>query len=152
LELIQEVVEDVDVRAKQHANHQVLEAEVLGDQLHNVRILLGKNPGVFIDPDESAWDAISTFYGKQTQLEEGVAAGVDQLISHRLSVFAANLDNEIHMKVYVSLGPILSERATMQRKLMTTKMRLTTVENQLSNYLPGATFQGDWLMVVDFFA
>jgi hypothetical protein len=40
----------------------------------------------------------------------------------------------------------------MQRELMTTKTRLTTVENQLSNYLPGATFQGNWLMVVDFFA
>jgi hypothetical protein len=46
----------------------------------------------------------------------------------------------------------VSERATMQRELMTTKIRLTTVENQLSHSLPGATFQGDWLMVVDFFA
>jgi hypothetical protein len=34
-------------------------------------------------------------YGKQTQLEEGLEAGVDQLISHRLSALAATLDNEI---------------------------------------------------------
>jgi hypothetical protein len=54
LELLREAVEDVDVRAKQQANHQGLEAEVLGDQLHDARIHLGKNPGVFIDPDESA--------------------------------------------------------------------------------------------------
>jgi hypothetical protein len=80
LELLREAVEDVDVRAKQQANHQVLEAEVLGDQIHDARILLGKNPGVFIDPDGSAWDAISALYGKQTQLEEGLAAGVYQLI------------------------------------------------------------------------
>jgi hypothetical protein len=68
LELLREAVEDVDVRAKQQAKHQGLRAEVLVDQLHDARIHLGKNPGVFIDPDESAWDAISTWYGKQTQL------------------------------------------------------------------------------------
>jgi hypothetical protein len=152
LELLREAVEDVDVRAKQQTNHQVLEAAVLGDQLHDARIRLGKNPGVLIDPDDSAWDAISTLYGKQTQLEEGLAAGLAQLISHRLSVFAGTLDNEIHMKVDASLGPILAEQATMQRELMTTKKRLTTVENQLSNSLPRETFQGDWLMVVNFFA
>jgi hypothetical protein len=66
---------------------------VLGDQLHDARIRLGKNSGVFIDPDESAWDSISTLYDKQTQLEEGLAVSVDQLISHHLSVFAATLDN-----------------------------------------------------------
>jgi hypothetical protein len=152
LELLREAVEDVDVRAKQQANHQVLEAQVLGDQLHYARIHLEKKPGVFIDLDESAWDAISTLYGKQTQLEEGLAAGVDQLISHRLSVFAATLDNEIRMKLDASLAPILAKRATMQREFMTTKTRLATVEKQLYNSLPGATFQGDWLMVVDFFA
>jgi hypothetical protein len=91
-------------------------------------------------------------YGKQTQLEEGSVAGIDHLISHRLSVFAAILDNDICMKVDTFLGPLLAEQATIQHELMTTKMRLTTVENQLSNSLPGATFQGDWLMVVNFFA
>jgi hypothetical protein len=89
LELHREAVEDVDVRAKQHANHQVLEAEVLGDQLHDARIHLGKKPGVFLDLDESAWDAISTLYGKHTQLEQGLTAGVDQFILHCLSVFTA---------------------------------------------------------------
>jgi hypothetical protein len=142
----------VDVITKQQANHQVLEAEVLGDQLHDARIRLEKNPGIFIDPDESAWDAISTLYGKQTQLEEGLAAGVDQMLSHRLSFFAATLDNEIRMKLDASLDPILAEQATMQRELTTTKTRLATVEKQLSNSLPGAAFQYDWLMVVDFFA
>jgi hypothetical protein len=152
LELLREVVEDVDMRAKKKAIHKVLEAEVLGDQLHDARIHLGKNPGVFIDLDESAWDAISTLYGKQTQLDGGFAAGVDQLISNRLSVFAATLENGIHMKVDASLGPLLAERATIQRELTTTKTRLTTMENQLSNYLCGATFQVEWLMVVNFFA
>jgi phage tail protein X len=61
------------------------------------------------------------------------------------------MDNEIRIKMNASLGPILSERATMQRALITTKTRLATVENQLSNSLPGSKFQGDWLMVVDFF-
>jgi hypothetical protein len=42
LELFQEAVQDMDVRAKQHANHQVLEAEVFGNQLHDARIRLGK--------------------------------------------------------------------------------------------------------------
>jgi hypothetical protein len=95
LELLREAIEDVDVRANQQAKHQVLEAEVLGDQLHDARIRLGKNPGVFIDPDEAAWDAISTFYGKQTMLEEGLSAVVDQLISYRLYALAATLDNNI---------------------------------------------------------
>jgi hypothetical protein len=80
LELIREVVEDVDVREKQQTKHQGLEAEVLGDQLHDARIRLEKNPSVFIDPDESAWDAISILYGKQTQFEEGLTAGVEQFI------------------------------------------------------------------------
>jgi hypothetical protein len=35
---------------------------------------------------------------------------------------------------------------------MTTKAQLSTMENQVSRSLPGATFQGDWLMVVNFFA
>jgi hypothetical protein len=35
---------------------------------------------------------------------------------------------------------------------MTNKARLSTMENQLSSSLPGAMFQGDWLMVVDLFA
>jgi hypothetical protein len=91
---------------KQQAKHQGLEAEVLGDQLHDARIRLEKKTGVFIDPDESAWDAISTLYGKQTQLEEGLAAGVDQLISHCVSVLSANVDNDIRMKVDASLGPL----------------------------------------------
>jgi hypothetical protein len=56
------------------------------------------------------------------------------------------------MKVDASLGPILVERATMQRKLMTTKTRIAPVENQLSKSLTGEKFQGDWSMVVDFFA
>jgi hypothetical protein len=43
LELLREAIEDVDMRAKQQANQQVLEAEVLGDQLHDARICLGKN-------------------------------------------------------------------------------------------------------------
>jgi hypothetical protein len=79
-EVLREAVDDVDVRAKQQAKQQGLEAEVSGDQLHDARIRLEKNPGVFIDPDESAWDAISTLYGKQNQLEEGLAAGMDQMI------------------------------------------------------------------------
>jgi hypothetical protein len=152
LELFREAVEDVDVRTKQQAKHHVLEAEVLGDQLHDARICVEKKPAVFIDPDESARDAISNLYGKQTQLEEGLAAGVDQLISHRLSALSDTLDNDIRMKVDASLGPLLAERATIQHQFMTTKARLSTTENQLSRSLPGATFQGNWLMVVDFFA
>jgi hypothetical protein len=56
------------------------------------------------------------------------------------------------MEVDASLVPLLAERSTIQRELMTTKAQLSTMENQLSSSLPGATFQGDWLMVVDFFA
>jgi hypothetical protein len=48
LELLREAVEDVDARAKQQANHQGFEAEVLGNQLHYARICLEKKPGVFI--------------------------------------------------------------------------------------------------------
>jgi hypothetical protein len=143
LELFREGVEDVDARANQQAEHHVLEAEVSGDQLHDARIRLGKNPGVFIDPEESMWDVVSTLYGKQTQLEEGLTADVDQLSSHRLSVLAATLDNEIRMKVDASLDPLLAERATMQHRVMTTKACLSIMDNQLSFSLPGATFQGD---------
>jgi hypothetical protein len=152
LELLREAVEDVDLRAKQQAKHQRLEAEVLGDQIHDARIPLGKNPGVFIYPDVSAWDAISTLYDKQTQLEEGVAAGVYQFISHLLSALAVTLENEIRMTVEVYFDPLLAERATMQREFLTTKERLSTMENQVSSSLPRATFQDDWLMVVSFFA
>jgi hypothetical protein len=91
-------------------------------------------------------------YDKQTQLEEGLMAGVDQLVLHHLSALAATLENKIQMKVNPSLGPLLAERATMQPELMTNKARLSTMENQLSSSLPGATFQGEWLMLVDFFA
>jgi hypothetical protein len=75
-----------------------------------------------------------------------------QLISHCVSTLAATLDNEIRMKVDAYLGPLLAKRSTMQRELMTTKARLSTMENQVSSSLPGATFQGDWLMVVNFFS
>jgi hypothetical protein len=56
------------------------------------------------------------------------------------------------MKVEVSLAPFLAERATMQCELLTTKARLLTMENQVASSLPGVMFQGDWLMVVNFFA
>jgi hypothetical protein len=102
--------------------------------------------------DESARNAISTLYGKQTKLEEGLVAGVDQLISHRLSALAATLDNEIRIKVDASVGLLLAKRATMQRELMTTNAQLSTMENQVSSSLPGAAFQGDWLMVGNFFS
>jgi hypothetical protein len=49
LELLREAIQDVYVRAKQHANHQVLEAEVLGDQLHDAMIRLEKT--LVSDPD-----------------------------------------------------------------------------------------------------
>jgi hypothetical protein len=88
LELLREAVEGVYLRAKQQAKHQGLEAEVLGNQI------LAKS-GVFIDPYESEWDAISTLYGKQTQLEEGLEDVVDQFISHRLSALAVTLENYI---------------------------------------------------------
>jgi hypothetical protein len=55
------------------------------------------------------------------------------------------------MKVEVSLAPLLAERATMQREFLATKAWLSTMDNQGSSSLPGATFQGDWLMVVNFF-
>jgi hypothetical protein len=42
LELLREAVEDVDVRAKHQDNHQGLDDEVLGDQLHDTRIRLEK--------------------------------------------------------------------------------------------------------------
>jgi hypothetical protein len=80
-------------------------------------------------------------------LEEGLAAGVDQLISHGLSALASTVDNEIRIKVDAFLGPLLAERATMQREFMP-----TTMENQVSSSLPGATFQDDWLMVGNFFS
>jgi hypothetical protein len=59
----------VDLRAEHQAKNQGHKAEVLGYRIHDARIRLGKKPGVFIDPDESAWDAISTLHGKQTLLE-----------------------------------------------------------------------------------
>jgi hypothetical protein len=40
LELLRKSIQDVDVRANQQANHQVHEAEVLGDQLHDAKIHL----------------------------------------------------------------------------------------------------------------
>jgi hypothetical protein len=98
-ELPREAVVGVNLRAKAQAKHQGLEAEVLGDHLHDARIQLDKNPGVFIDPDKSVWGAISTLYRKQAQLEEVLTVGVDKLISQRigvsLSVLATTLYNEI---------------------------------------------------------
>jgi hypothetical protein len=100
LELLQEAVEDVDVRAKKQAKHQSLKAEVIGDQRHDAKIHRGKN---LVSSLIRMGLAISTLYGKKIQLEEGLAAGVDQLISHHLSALAATL------KVEVSLALLLSE-------------------------------------------
>jgi hypothetical protein len=156
LELLLEAVVDVDLRAKAQAKHQGVEAEVLGDQLHDARIRLGKNPGVFTDPDESAWDAISTLYGKQTQLEEGLVAGVDHMISQRigasLSALATTMDNEIKVKVEAAVAPLRVERGVMERELLACKARLTKMGARVASSLPGPSFQDDWMMVIEFFS
>jgi hypothetical protein len=85
-------------------------------------------------------------------LEEGLEAGVNQLISHLLSALAVTLGNETRVKAETYLDLLLAKRSTMQRELMTTKARLSTTENQEASSLPGTMFQGDWLMVVNFFA
>jgi hypothetical protein len=65
----------------QQATQQANEAEVLGNHLHDAHSWVGMNPGVFTDPDDSAWDAIYVLYDKQEQLEDNLAVGVDQLIA-----------------------------------------------------------------------
>jgi hypothetical protein len=69
-----------------------------------------------------------------------LADGVDQLILHRLYALAATLENEIQMKVEVSLAPLLAKRATMQREFMTTKALILTMENQVASSFPGSKF------------
>jgi hypothetical protein len=76
-ELLHEVVVDVYLREKQQANHQSKETEVLGNQLHDARIGVGTDPGVFTDPDDSVWDSIYVLYAKQEQLEGNMDVVVD---------------------------------------------------------------------------
>jgi hypothetical protein len=78
--------------------------------LHNAHVWSGLNPGVFTKPGGSAWDGISALYGKQDQLEENLAYGVDQLIAQcvgvSLSALATTFENEIRIKVDSALSPL----------------------------------------------
>jgi hypothetical protein len=142
--------------AKAQAKHHTTDAKVLGDQLHDAHIRLGANPGVFTYPDESTWDAISNLYGKQDQLEESLAMGVDQFIVQwiglSLSDFTTTLENGIQIKVDSALAPLHVECAVMQRELQSTKAHLSSMEQQVAVSFPGPSFNRYLMMVVEFFA